>query len=333
MRQHFELAGVGAYLPKRVLTAEDVDRRAGLPEGWTRRRTGVLTRHECTAPETLATMAAAAMERAMADAKGRIDSELRPIDLIIDASTAIHRPIPCNAAHVQAALPAELQGVPCFDVHSTCLGFVVALNVANSLFAAEAYRTIAIVCSEENLVAVNWQEPESACVVGDGAAAAILTRRDDPLDGYAFRHQTWSKHLDLCKVEAGGHVHPPFAYTREEDAKFRFTMDGKRLIRLVAERLPPMTDEVLAAAEADRSQVVVAPHQASPKAQEVVRRLLDVPSERFLGGVEEFGNVASAGMLLALERGLRTGRVKRGDRTLMLGTSAGYSQAGLLFTL
>lgn len=333
MRQHFELAGVGAYLPKRVLTAEDVDRRAGLPEGWTRRRTGVLNRHECATPETLATMAASAMERAIDDAQKRNDGELRPIDLILDASTAIHRPIPCNAAHVQAALPADLQGVPCFDVHSTCLGFVVALNVANSFFAAEAYRTIAIVCSEENLVAVNWQEPESACVVGDGAAAAILTRRDEALEGYAFRHQTWSEHLDLCKVEAGGHVHPPFAYTPDDDAKFRFTMDGRRLMRLAAERLPPMTDELFAAARVDRERTIAAPHQASPKAQEVIRRLLGFPPERFLSGVEEFGNVASAGMLLALDRGMRTGRVKRGDRTLLLGTSAGYSQAGLLFTL
>src|SRR6266545_1439040 len=97
MWQHFEIIGTGLYLPQRKLTAEDIDRRAGLSAGWTRTHTGVLVRHECAPPETLGSMA----REAVAGALGEAALGWGDLDLLLDASTCRHQPIPCNAAYLQ----------------------------------------------------------------------------------------------------------------------------------------------------------------------------------------------------------------------------------------
>src|SRR5262245_50584174 len=100
MQQHFEIAGTGRCLPQRKLSAEDVDERCGMPAGWTREHVGVMTRYECVAPESLASMAVDAIAAAMRDAAVAWDQ----VDLIIDAGTCRHQPIPCNAAYVHREL-------------------------------------------------------------------------------------------------------------------------------------------------------------------------------------------------------------------------------------
>src|SRR5262249_24918865 len=117
MWQYFEIAGAGAHLPRVRLTAEDVDRRAGLPAGWTRAHVGVMNRHECAPPESLPGMAVAAVRAAMEDA----ELTWADVDLILDGSTCRYQPVPCNAAIVQSRLGDSARGIPCFDVHSTCL--------------------------------------------------------------------------------------------------------------------------------------------------------------------------------------------------------------------
>ena len=191
MQQHFTIIGTGLYLPPRRLTAEDIDRRAGLPDGWTRKHAGVLNRHECTPPETLASMALEAIGQALREAA----LDWSDLDLLIDGSTCRHQPIPCNAAYLQHARGPSAAGVPCMDIHSTCLGFILSLHAANALLATGMYRHIMLVCSETALKGVNWREPESACLMGDGAAAVLL-RRTEPGPTYHFAtrpcRNTWT---------------------------------------------------------------------------------------------------------------------------------------------
>src|SRR5258706_438131 len=119
--------------------------RAGLRTGWTRQHTGVLVRYECAAPETLASMAKAAVTCAMRDAA----VPWSEIDLIVDASNCRYQPIPSNSAYLQHTLGPDAAGIPCIDVQSTCLGFIVALHMTNALLATGAYRHILITCSEQ----------------------------------------------------------------------------------------------------------------------------------------------------------------------------------------
>jgi 3-oxoacyl-[acyl-carrier-protein] synthase-3 len=328
MQQHFEIIGSGLHLPQRKLTASDADARAGLPDGWTAEHTGVLTRYECVAPESIATMAASAVQQAMQDAAVTWPD----VDLILDASTCRHQPIPCNAAAIQQSFGSAAAGIACMDVQSTCLGFIVALQVANALFGGGGYRHIIVVCSEAALLGVDWREPESACLMGDGAAAVIL-RRTQPRDGYFYAHQTFAQHLDVCQIRGGGHLLPVTEYTAETDSAFRFHMDGPQLLRVAAKHLPPMTESLLRDAGLDPADLHVIPHQAAPKALSLIRRLLRFKHDRFHNRVATMGNLIAASIPAVLHQTRVEGVLPKGAPVLLLGTSAGYSQAGLIFTL
>jgi 3-oxoacyl-[acyl-carrier-protein] synthase-3 len=326
MNQHFEIIGTGLYLPRVALSAEDLDRRVGKPQGWTRDHIGVEWRHECVAPESLGSMAGEAARSALASA-GLSWAE---IDLIVDASASRHQPIPCNAAHLQAHFGPDAEGIPGFDIQGTCLGFILALHVANGLLAVGDYRHILIVCSEAALAAANWREPESAALLGDGAAAVVV-RRCEPQATFCFVQQTFAQHLGICSVRGGAHNLPSFAYRPEMDAEYRFHMDGPRLLRIACKHLPPMTNRLLESAAVDRNQLQVIPHQASPRAVEMMRRLLGMEKHRYHNWAARFGNLVAASIPAVLHGCRAENIITRGDDVLLLGTSAGYAQAALIF--
>ena len=328
MLQHFSIVGSGFHLPGRRLTAEDVDERASMPRGWTRANVGVLDRYECVEPDTLATMACAAIAGAMAEAS----LQWRDVDLILDASNCRHQPIPCNAAYLQSELGAVADGIPCMDVQSTCLGFIVALHVANGLFAGGGYRHILIVCSEQALLGVDWSEPESACLMGDGAAAVVLARAE-PTPGYFYLQQTHGQHRDTCSIRGGGHVLPVTHYTPERESEFRFHMDGPQLMRTAARYLPPMIERLIEQAGVPRDELHVIPHQASPRGLGIMRRIMGIRAERFENRVATMGNIIAATVPAVLHQCRQEKITAPGDPILLLGTSAGYSQAGLIFRM
>lgn len=326
MNQHFKIAGSARALPRKQISADDLDRQLGLPTGWTAEHTGVLRRSQCAGPDETRELTVAVCRGALEDAR----RTFREIDLIVDASLCIQQPIPCNAALVQETLGRDARGIPCIDVHSSCLGFVTALNVVNGLFASGAARCALVVCIETPLQGVNWDEPESACLMGDGAAAFVLvaTPPDRACD---FAFETYAEGAKLCEVRGGGHRLPPYAFRTTERPAYQFHMDGKALHRLASKLLPPMLTRLMARTGRALADVDVVPHQASGPALEFMRRRLDVAPERFHVSIGEHGNLVAAGIPYVLDRVRR--QLEPGASVLVVGTAAGYTQAAGIFAV
>ena len=337
-KQFFRIIGSGHYFPRRRIEAEEMDQLIGARCGWTREGLGIDCRYKCESPETMISMGVGALEAARCDA----GVSWNEIDLIIDCTTSRYRPIPCNAAHYAQALGAQAASIPCFDVQSTCLGFATAIQVANGFFAAGTHKTIAIVAAEDGLAGVNWQNAESAGLIGDGAGAVVLCGENTPVGGLVIEHETWAEHLDLCKVDGGGHYLPPFAFSPKIRSQFEFQMDGPALFRLALRRLPALHRRAETAwsksnhfsdKPPERSHIKVVPHQASPRSLELMRQKLGVPADRFFVDMAAFGNLIAASLPVMIDRTRRDGRIRRGDAVMLLGTSAGYSQIAVIFTL
>jgi 3-oxoacyl-[acyl-carrier-protein] synthase III len=331
--QNFRIVGTGSYLPKQVVTAEEMDRRVRRESGWCRSHVGVVNRYECVAPETMVTMASEAIRLAMEQAQIGWDA----IRVIIDCSTSQFRPIPCNAAHYQHYFGELASGIPCFDIQSTCLGSIVALNLVNGWFGSGLEGHVLLVASETGMGGTNPDQPESACLIGDGAAAVVL-RGEKSNTKIVYAHETYSQFIDLCHVEGGGHKLPVFEYAEARKKEYLFSMDGPRVFRVAFRHLPPMVSSLLTlwrTQEPDLNTELLqyVPHQASPRALEVVHALLKVETERFHIAVDKIGNLVAASIPFMLDRVRRQGLVSKGDRVLLLGTSAGYSQAALGFEL
>jgi len=326
MRQHFRIVGSARYLPETRISAEELDQRLGLPTGWTLRHTGVLYRHQATEPEDGISMARRVVLQALQDA--RID--LKAIDFLIDASLSLQQPIPCNAALIQQALGPDAAGIPCMDVHASCLGFVAALNVVNGLFASGAARRAVVVCAETPLRGVNWKEPDSACLMGDGAAAYVV-EACEAREPFVFAMQTFGEGAQLCEVQGGGHRLPVYKYEESQRGRYAFHMEGKALHKLASRLLPGLVEHALAEARCTLDEIEVVPHQASGPAIEFISRRLGIPSERLHATVGQHGNLVAASIPFVLH-GLREKR-PAGTRVLLVGTAAGYTQAASIFTL
>jgi 3-oxoacyl-[acyl-carrier-protein] synthase-3 len=326
MNQYFTIKGSARALPRKQVLSAELDARLGLRTGWTAEHTGVLRRHQCSGPDEARELTARVCHAALADA----GMSLRQLDLIVDASLSVQQPIPCNAALVQEALGAEARGIPGIDVHASCLGFVAAVNVVNGLFASGAVRSALIVCAETPLQGVNWNEPESACLMGDAAAAHVLVAREAtaPCD---FVFETFAEGATLCEVKGGGHRRPPFGYSHGDEAAFRFHMDGKAVHRLASKRLPPMLQGLFQRTGRDLTAVDLVPHQASGPALEFMRRRLGVPAERFHVSIADHGNLVAASIPFVLDAVRR--KLGAGSPVLLVGTAAGYTQAAGLFVL
>ncbi len=326
MKQHFKIIGSARQLPGLCLTADELDQRAGLAAGWTLRHTGVRTRYQAVEPENATTLGC----KVIVDALASAGLGLADFDLLIDASLSIQQPIPSNSALMQQALGPDAAGCATMDVHSSCLGFVAALQVANGLFASGAYHRAVIVCAETHLRGVNWEDPESAHLMGDGAAAAVV-EACAPEEACVFRFQTFGAGANLCEVRGGGHRIPPFDYTPHNRALYQFAMDGKGVHKFASIHLPSLVREALAEAETSIDELHVIPHQASAPSIELLTRRLGIDRSRLHSSVENHGNLVAAGIPFVLHAA--RAELASGTRIMLVGTAAGYSQAVAIFNL
>jgi 3-oxoacyl-[acyl-carrier-protein] synthase-3 len=325
MKQHFRITGTGGYLPPTRVSSEELDRRLGLEPGWTRRHTGVANRHRRGEGEDTLTMARTAIMQALESA-GRT---LADIDLLIDASTGQRQPIPCNAALILEALGHEDSQIGAFDVHGTCLSFVLALNTVNGLFASGSAKRAVIVSSETPLDAVNWSEPESACLMGDGCGAVVVEAVDEPELRCWFRFQTFGRYAHVCEVAGGGLRKQAREFTPDSAHDFEFTMDGPRLHKATSRHMPGMLEDLLREASVPIGAMQVIPHQASGPAMTLLARRLGIGAERLHNNIEAHGNLVAAGIPYALHKAWT--KLERDEWLLLIGTAAGYSQGAMLF--
>jgi 3-oxoacyl-[acyl-carrier-protein] synthase-3 len=325
-----QIAGLGAYLPERVVQSHELETELGLAPGWIERVAGVRERRVAT-HETAAQMAALAAQRALAAAQ----VGLHEIDLIVAASSGPQQAIPCTAALIQRELGAPEGMSACYDVNATCLSFLFALQSTAHLIAAGTYRTALIISTELAGYSLNWNEPESAVLFGDASVAAVVRRTPAEQASRIVWEQfaTYSSGADLTTLPGGGSLHHPND-PRTTPEMNTFHMHGPGVYRLAMRHLGPFIDRFLARAEWDREMLAaLVPHQASRHGIDLLSKRLGFHPEQVICNLPERGNCISAAIPLALTEAVAAGRIVRGDRVMLLGTGAGMTigAVGLIF--
>lgn len=307
------IARTGYHLPPRVQTAEELAPLLGVEASWIRRRTGVGERR--IAEEDLAVLGA----RAARDALGTGP----PPDLVLNCGLSPAQLIPDTSVFFLREL--GLSGIPSFSVHATCLGFLAALQTATGLLHAGLYKRILVVAAERGTQCRDLEHPESAALIGDGSAAAVLTREGTSAL-LAFEMRTVPEGASLARIEGFGSRHPPGA-SDTTPAHNRFRMEGPRIYRLTARVMRELLDRVLAQAGLGLCDVdLIVPHQASGPALALLARW-GVPEDKTVNILHQTGNCIAASLPLALAMAAKQRRLARGDTVLLLGTGAGLSVA------
>jgi 3-oxoacyl-[acyl-carrier-protein] synthase-3 len=318
------LLGTGAALPAECLTSAALDARLGFEAGTVEKRTGV--RHRFVERGSAAALGAEAARAALAAA----GLGLGDVDCLVAAYGTPDQALPCNAALLHRELGFRDRPVPAFDVGASCLSFLVALDTLSYLIDAGRFERVLVVSSDIASCGLDWERLGASGIFGDGAAATVLgpsACTESALLATAF--ETHSEGAHLCEVPAGGSRHHPSRVAEPFGALSLFRMDGRALFRFAADRLPPFVDRLMEAAQIPLDEVsLVVPHQASRHALEYLRRRFGLPPERVVDIFAERGNQVAASLPSALDAAVRSGRLRRGDTALLLGTGAGVSFGG-----
>ena len=195
--------------------------------------------------------------------------------------------LPCTAAHI-LKVAGLAPGTPGFDINSSCVSFISALQVAAGLLNAGTYRRIAIVSADLASRGIDWQHEESSLIFGDGAACAIVERGDGTGGILASPVETYPAGSELCEIRAGGTRRNPRAGMCEQD--FLFHMQGKPLFRQASALIEGYLDRLLSASGLTGQIATVVPHRASHLSLEHMRKRLHVSSEALVDIYRHHGN-------------------------------------------
>lgn len=319
------LAGIGAYLPARVVTNDELAQRVDTSDEWIRERTGIRQRHIAAPHESCAFMATEAARAALADA-GVAAAE---VDGIIVATATPDQAFPAAAVRVQAAIGAGGFG---FDLSAACSGFIYALSVADGMMRAGQAKCMLVIGSEVYSRIMNWQDRGTCVLFGDGAGAVVLRAGQVAGDAGAAAPGILSTHLH-AQGDLGDILYVDGA-VGQPDKPGHLVMKGNEVFRHAVSKLAGAVTEALSANGLDRSDVDwLVPHQANLRIIDAIGKRLNLPPERVVITVDQHANTSAASIPLALAQAYGDGRIKRGDLVLMEALGGGLTWGSALVRL
>ena len=313
------IAGTGSYLPEKVLTNLDLEKMMDTSDSWIRERTGIERRHIAASGETTVDLA----ERA---ARAALDSAgLRPtdVDFIAFGTTTPDMVFPNCGALLQARLGCR--GAAAFSVETACSGFMYALSIADKFVRFGDARRALVIGAETLSRITDWSDRSTAVLFADGAGAVVLEAAEQPgiLSTHLHADGTY-KDLLYCGGGVSGGGDPA-------QSRRTITMTGSEVFKIAVSTLGRAIDEALAANSLDRSAIDwLVPHQANLRIIQATARRLDMPMERVITTVQDHGNTSAASVPLALDTGVRDGRIKRGDLLLLEAFGGGVTWGSAL---
>ena len=315
------IVGTGSYLPAKVVTNFDLAQRMDTSDAWIRERTGIERRHIIAEAESNVDMAEHAARAAIA-AAGLQPSD---IDLISYGTTTPDLVFPNCGCLLQARLGCR--GAPAFSLEAACSGFIYALAMADKFVRAGESQRALVVGSEVLSRITDYSDRNTAILFGDGAGAVVLTPSEQPGIISTHLHADGSyQHLLYC---TGGPARGPAPGNMASGDYVR--MAGSEVFKLAVTLLGRIVDETLALNHLDRSAIDwLVPHQANLRIIQAVAKKLGLPMERVIVTVQEHGNTSTASVPLALDVGVRDGRIKRGDLLLLEALGGGVTWGSAL---
>jgi 3-oxoacyl-[acyl-carrier-protein] synthase-3 len=323
MSTYARIVGTGSYLPAQVLTNADLEQRVDTSDEWIRERTGIRQRHIAADGETTSDLARVAAQRALA-AAGVSAGEL---DLIVVGTTTPDLIFPSTACLLQHKLGAK--DCPAFDVNAACTGFLYALSIAEKFVRTGAARTALVVGAETLTRMLDWNDRATCVLFGDGAGAVVL--KADSRPGVLSTHiHADGQYRELLYNPVGVSK----GFRDEPNHGVRVLMAGNEVFRVAVRTLSRIVDETLAANQLDKSAIDwLVPHQANLRIISATAKHLDLPMERVIVTVDRHGNTSAGSVPLALDHGIREGRIQSGQLLLLEAFGGGFTWGSALLRL
>jgi len=307
--------GVGHYLPKNVVTNQDLEKKVDTTHEWIVQRTGIEQRHIAGEDEQTSDLALGAAKNALA-AAGMDASE---IDLIVLATTTPDRTFPATAALVQEKLGIT-QG-SAFDIQAVCSGFVYAVATADS-YMKNGLGTKALVIGAETFSRLlDWEDRTTCVLFGDGAGAMVLEAVPEDAEGdrgvLSNCLRSNGEHWEKLYVDGGPSLTQSVGFVR---------MEGKEVFRHAVGMISDVVEGAFEKANIEPSELDwFVPHQANKRIIDGAGKKLKIPADKVIVTVDKHANTSAASVPMALSIGVADGRIKQGDLVMLEAMGGGFT--------
>jgi 3-oxoacyl-[acyl-carrier-protein] synthase III len=323
------IAGIGSYVPPRVVTNEELSKRMTTSDEWIRTRSGIEERRFADEGVYCSDLALEATRNALADA----NLEPSDLDFIIFATLSPDHHFPGAGCFLQAKL-----GVPsigCLDVRNQCTGFVYALAVGDAFIRTGMYRHVLVVGSEIHSSALDFSDNgrDVSVLFGDGAGAVVLASSTEKDRGilYSELHADgrFAKvlYMDVWNISRK----PYLTHESLDSGEIWPHMDGKTVFKHAVTRMAELVTNALARCDVQPEDIkFIVPHQANLRINQLVAERLGFSQEKFLNNIERHGNTTAASIPLLLDQTYRAGKLERGDLLLLIAFGSGFTWGSTL---
>lgn len=310
------ILGTGGYMPEKTLSNADLEKMVDTTDQWILERTGISNRHIIADDQTTSILAEKAVRQALEVANITPDQ----LELLIVGTCTPDRFFPSTACILQQRLGSNTT-YPAFDVNATCAGFIYGLSIADQFIRNGTIKYAAVVGAEALSRIVDWSDRTTCVLFSDGAGAVILGASEEP--GIISTHlHADGRYKDL--MYAPNHIgeikDPPY-----------IKMKGNAVFKVAVNTLDSIVDETVEKSDITKDQIDwLIPHQANIRIIQATAKKLNLPMERVILTVQDHGNTSAASIPLALNVGVRDGRVKRGEILLLEAFGAGLTWGSAL---
>ena len=322
------ITGLGAAVPRKVLTNADFEKFLDTSDAWIVQRTGIRERRVLSDGETGLTLAVAASRDAM-QAAGIGPEDL---DLIICATVSPEMPLPATACFIQDELGAT--DTPAFDLSAACSGFIYGVAVASQFIQTGTYRRALVVAVDTLSRFSDYADRGSCILFGDAAGAAVLEATDDGHKGVAYTvMHTDGSGWDYIHVPGGGSRTPASAETVRKGLHY-IKMRGRDVYKFAVEKMQWLLGDCLQQCHLTPADVdLVIPHQVNIRIIKSATAKFDFPLEKVYINIDRYGNTSGASIPLAMFEAWQEGRIGPGSTVMLLAFGAGLTWAGAVIDL
>ena len=321
MAERVVIRSTGSYLPKKILTNDELSGILGVEPGWITQRTGVVCRHVADENEATSDMATKAARAALAGA----DMDASLVDLLIVSTSISDTTLPPSACRVHRDL--EMHNAAAFDLAASCSGFVYGAATAWSYIMAGFAQRVLLCCSELRSRFINYKDADTASVYGDGAGAVIFEKVQGEGDSGFIDIFLGAdgRGAETITIPAGGTRLQTSVETVEKNLHYIHFHD-RSIIKAAVRGIKTQVEQRLAVLGFSVDDIdLVIPHQMNLRMIESLYKRMRVDYDKFVVNIDRCGNTSSASIPIALDQALRNGRVSTGDLVLFVSYGAGFT--------
>ena len=324
-RVRAKISSVGAYVPPKLLTNQDLEKMVQTNDQWIQERTGIRERHIVDAGVATSDLAVEAAKKCL-ERRGIEASEL---EVIIVATVTPDMFFPATACLVQDRLGAK--GAWGFDLSAACSGFLFALQVGAKLIESGMHTKVMVIGADVMSSILDYTDRTTCILFGDGAGAVLLEPCVGDEVGIAdYVHEIDGSGASSLYMPGGGSLHPSTAETVA--ARMHYVhQEGGAVFKIAVRKMSELSEAVLERNEMTATDLdLFIPHQANKRIILATAERLELPEEKIVINIGDYGNTTCGTIPLAMQTALEQGRLKRGDKVLLAAFGGGYTVGATL---